>query len=276
MANDIKYKRLTKLQKALLWVMSEQDLTPKSPTRKCYHIIMDFIGRYGNYFCDSIHEIQQSLYALSHEREFKVPYVEAHGFTGELVEDSKGNVSYTDGANMRYVECRLTQSGLGYVRNHKSLSQHSNPLVLLIGITPIVEIQKRQRVKPTKLSDLQEVLLLHMAKQGYWPGKPFRKSFNIVDDFIKNNGDYYTDSISSVMDALYDMSHDWMFDIPLIEAQGNTGHFIESYNNIIVEEVGANCVFTEARLSRRGIDYVIENNLINKYLSSNIRFPLWG
>lgn len=263
MAKYIKYKRLTELQKALLLMMSEQGLTPGSSTRQCYHIIMDFIERYGNYFCDSIHEIQRSLYSMSHDKEFKTPYIEARGDMGEIIKDEKGNERYTDGANMRYVECRMTQAGWDYIANNRIISKYSQPLNLLIQMNPIIGMSKRQEIKPLKLSELQEVLLLYMAKQGLWPNNPHIKCFNVVVGFIKNSGDFYTDSISSIIDALYDMSHYWMFDVPLVDMQGDTGCMLETYNNIIIEDVGANYLFTEARLSKAGLDYVISNNLIS-------------
>jgi DNA gyrase/topoisomerase IV subunit A len=277
MVKKIKYQRLTDLHKALLVSMFEQGITPDTPTRKCYHIIMDFIEKYGNYFCDSIHEIQQSLYSLSHEWEFRTPFIEARGFTGEPVEDRSGNnIQSTSGANMRYVECRLSQAGIDYIANHRSLKRYKRPIELLMNIKPCSNVSTRQRVKPTHLTELQEVILLHMAKEGYWPEKPSRKSFNITIDFIKKCGDFYTDSISSVIDALYDMSHDWMFSVPLIEALGDTGRLINIQGNLITEEVGASYLFTEVRLSKAGFNYVIDNNLINKYSPSKIDFPLWG
>lgn len=61
------------------------------------------------------------------------------------------------------------------------------------------------------------------------------------------------------------MSHDWMFSVPLIEALGNTGSLINIQGNLITEEVGASYLFTEVRLSKVGFNYVIDNNLINKY-----------
>ncbi len=271
MVKKIKYQRLTDLHKALLVFISELESAPSVPTLECDFIVMQFIGEYGNYFSDSIYEIEQSLYSLSHKWEFRTPFIEMIGIKGETIEVSCRNKQSTFGTD-RYVGCRLSQAGIDYIANHRSLNRYKLPFDLLLNIKPCPYVSTQQRVKPTHLTELQEVILLHMAKQGYWPDKPLRKSFNITIDFIKKCSDFYTDSISSVINALYDMSHDWMFSLPLIEAFGNTGSLINIQGNLITEEVGASYLFTEVRLSKVGFNYVIDNNLINKYSPLKNRF----
>ncbi len=271
MAKKIKYQRLTDLQKALLMFIFENESAPSVPAIECDYIVIQFIGKYGNYFSDSIHEIEQSLYSLSHKWEFRTPFIEMIGIKGETIEVRCRNKQSTFGTD-KHVGCRLSQAGIDYIANHRSLNRYKRPFDLLMNSKSCPYVPTQQRVKPTHLTELQEVILLHMAKQGYWPDKPFRKSFNITIDFIKKCGYYYTDSISSVIDALYDMSHDWMFSVPLIEALGNTGSLINIQCNFKTEEVGASPLFTEARLSKAGFNYVINNNLINKYAQLKNQF----
>lgn len=71
-----------------------------------------------------------------------------------------------------------------------------------------------------KLTKLQEALL-YMATIGLYPHKPHTKSFFIVTGFIEKDGEYYCDSISEIVDALYKMSWEWMGEEAYIDGQGS-------------------------------------------------------
>lgn len=107
--------RLSDLQKALLLYMAVRDITPDGEFQSCHSVVTGFIKQYGNFFCDSIDKIREALYSLSHKWEFTHPYIETQGDSGTLFEDENGVLRQTKGANMRYVDCRLSIAGLNYV-----------------------------------------------------------------------------------------------------------------------------------------------------------------
>ena len=108
-------EKLSDLQKALLLYMEVNGLTPDGKFQNCHSVVTGFIKQYGNFFCDSIDKIRESLYSLSHKWEFTHPYIETQGDSGSLSEDENGVLHQTKGANMRYVSCRLSITGLKYV-----------------------------------------------------------------------------------------------------------------------------------------------------------------
>lgn len=246
MAAKRRFNTLSQLQKAILLYMFEQEYTPTSRFISCRTIIMGFIEYHGNYFCDSISEIKRALYAMSHLWEYEIPYIEANGFTGEMVEDKNGKISTSDGADMWCVECRLSQAGINYVINHKSLYSLKN----LFDLRGSVKLQiKPYGGKPWQLTRLHESLLRYMATRGYWPTKQYAQSSNVIVDFIEYSSVDYTDSISSVVDALYELTSIRVNNEVFIDMQCHKG---EGPDHI------------EIRLSTAGLDFVITNNLVNK------------
>ena len=107
--------RLSDLQKALLLYMAVKGLAPDGEFQSCHSVVTGFIKQYGNFFCDSIDKTREALYSLAHKWEFSHPYVENGGDVGVLYEDKDGILRQTEGANMRYVRCRLSITGLNYV-----------------------------------------------------------------------------------------------------------------------------------------------------------------
>lgn len=240
--------------------MFEQEYTPTSRFICCHTIIMGFIENHGNYFCDSISEIKRSLYAMSHLWEYKTPYIEVFGFTGEIEEDWIGEISTSDGSDMWCVECCLSQAGINYVSNHKSLYSLKN----LFDLKGNVQLRIKADVeKPWDLTHLHEYILLHMAIKGYWPTKQYVLMSDVIVNSIKLSAIDYTDSISSVVNALYELASIRINDKVLINMQYHKGKIIRDIE-IITEEEKQSPEYVEVRLSKAGLDYVITNNLVNK------------
>ncbi|MCM1142632.1 MAG: hypothetical protein NC453_29015 [Muribaculum sp.] len=240
--------------------MFEQEYTPTSRFISCHTIIMGFIECHGNYFCDSISEIKRSLYAMSHLWEYETPYIEANGFTGEIVEDKNGKISISDGAAMWCVECRLSQAGINFVSNHKSLYSLKN----LFNLKGNGQLQiKSDNEKTWQLNCIHEDLLRYMATRGYWPTKQYVLMSDVIVNSIKHSTIDYTDSISNVVNAIYELATIRINDEVLIDMQYHKGE-IKRDIGIITEEEKQSPEYIEVRLSKAGFNYVITNNLVNR------------
>lgn len=260
MAAKRRFNTLTQSQKAILLYMFEQEYTPTSRFICCHTIIMGFIEKHGNYFCDSISKIKHSLYAMSHLWEYKTPYIEVYGFSGEMEEDWIGEISTSGGSDMWCVECRLSKAGIDYVINHKSLYSLRNLFDLKVNSQSQI---KADVEKSLNLTYLHEDLLRHMASRGYWSNKHYVRISKVISGFIKHSTIDYTDSISNVVNALYELATIKINDEVLIDIQYHKGEFIRD-TEIITEEEKKSPEYMEVRLSKAGFDYVITNNLVNK------------
>jgi DNA gyrase subunit A len=72
------------------------------------------------------------------------------------------------------------------------------------------------------LKPVHRRILYSMNEKGLTPGKPFKKSANVVGDVL---GGYHPHGDSAVYDAMVRMAQDFSLRYPLIDGQGNWGCF---------------------------------------------------
>ncbi|MFN0122876.1 MAG: DNA gyrase subunit A [Blastocatellia bacterium] len=89
------------------------------------------------------------------------------------------------------------------------------------------------------LKPVHRRILYSMNEKGLLPGKPFKKSANVVGDVL---GGYHPHGDSAVYDAMVRMAQDFSLRYPLVDGQGNWGS-IDGDN-------AAAYRYTEARLTR--------------------------
>src|SRR5580765_3056078 len=89
------------------------------------------------------------------------------------------------------------------------------------------------------LKPVHRRILYSMNEKGLVPGKPFKKSANVVGDVL---GAYHPHGDTPVYDSMVRMAQDFSMRYPLIDGQGNFGS--------IDGDAAAAYRYTEARLTR--------------------------
>ncbi len=89
------------------------------------------------------------------------------------------------------------------------------------------------------LKPVHRRILYSMNEKGLVPGKPYKKSANVVGDVL---GGYHPHGDSPVYDAMVRMAQDFSLRYPLIDGQGNWGS--------VDGDSAAAYRYTEARLTR--------------------------
>jgi DNA gyrase subunit A len=89
------------------------------------------------------------------------------------------------------------------------------------------------------LKPVHRRILFSMSEKGLVPGKPYKKSANVVGDVL---GGYHPHGDSAVYDAMVRMAQDFSLRYPLVDGQGNWGS-VDGDN-------AAAYRYTEARLTR--------------------------
>ena len=104
------------------------------------------------------------------------------------------------------------------------------------------------------LKPVHRRILYSMNEQGLVPGKPFKKSANVVGNVL---GGYHPHGDNSVYDAMVRMAQDFSMRYPLIDGQGNWGS-LDGDN-------AAAYRYTEARLTRVATEMLadIEKETVN-------------
>lgn len=102
-------------QEYILIAMYYLGLFPDKPSKNVSLIVAVSVLYFSNYISDSLSEITQMLYDMSHEYKVREPYVHGYGNMGSYYKDKDGNIIYESGADMKYVEARLTERGKEYI-----------------------------------------------------------------------------------------------------------------------------------------------------------------
>ncbi|MFN0084429.1 MAG: DNA gyrase subunit A [Blastocatellia bacterium] len=97
------------------------------------------------------------------------------------------------------------------------------------------------------LKPVHRRILYSMNEKGLVPGKPFKKSANVVGDVL---GGYHPHGDSAVYDAMVRMAQDFSLRYPMIDGQGNWGS-LDGDN-------AAAYRYTEARLTRVAIEMLAD------------------
>ena len=102
-------------QEYILIAMYYMGIFPDKPSVKVSRIVAACVLYFSNNISDSLFEITQMLYNMSHEHKVREPYVHGEGNMGSYYKDKDGNIIYESGADMKYVEARLTERGKEYI-----------------------------------------------------------------------------------------------------------------------------------------------------------------
>jgi len=97
------------------------------------------------------------------------------------------------------------------------------------------------------LKPVHRRILFSMNEKGLVPGKPFKKSANVVGDVL---GAYHPHGDTSVYDAMVRMAQDFSMRYPLVDGQGNFGS--------IDGDSAAAYRYTEARLARLATELIAD------------------
>lgn len=97
------------------------------------------------------------------------------------------------------------------------------------------------------LKPVHRRILYSMNEKGLTPGKPFKKSANVVGDVL---GGYHPHGDSAVYDAMVRMAQDFSLRYPMIDGQGNWGS-LDGDN-------AAAYRYTEARLTRIAVEMLAD------------------
>lgn len=101
----------------ILVAMYYMGLYPDKPSVKVSRIVAACELYFSNHISDSLSEITQMIYDMSHEYKVREPYVHGDGNMGSYYKDKDGNMIYESGADMKCVEARLTEKGKEYIEN---------------------------------------------------------------------------------------------------------------------------------------------------------------
>ena len=101
----------------ILVAMYYMGLYPDKPSVKVSRIVAACVLYFSNHISDSLSEITQMIYDMSHEYKVREPYVHGDGNMGSYYKDKDGNMIYESGADMKRVEARLTEKGKEYIEN---------------------------------------------------------------------------------------------------------------------------------------------------------------
>ena len=101
----------------ILVAMYYMGLYPDKPSVKVSRIVAACVLYFSNHISDSLSEITQMIYDMSHEYKVREPYVHGDGNMGSYYKDKDGNMIYESGADMKCVEARLTEKGKEYIEN---------------------------------------------------------------------------------------------------------------------------------------------------------------
>lgn len=112
-------------QEYILITMYYMGLFPDKPSVKVSRIVAACVLYFSNHISDSLSEITQMLYNMSHEYKVRGPYVHGEGNMGRYYKDKDGNIIYEFGADMKYVEARLTERGKEYIEKRMRALSHS-------------------------------------------------------------------------------------------------------------------------------------------------------
>ena len=97
------------------------------------------------------------------------------------------------------------------------------------------------------LKPVHRRILYSMNEKGLVPGKPYKKSANVVGDVL---GGYHPHGDASVYDAMVRMAQDFSMRYPLVDGQGNFGS--------IDGDSAAAYRYTEARLARLATELIAD------------------
>ena len=125
----------------ILVAMYYMGLYPDKPSVKVSRIVAACVLYFSNHISDSLSEITQMIYDMSHEYKVREPYVHGDGNMGSYYKDKDGNMIYESGADMKCVEARLTEKGKEYIENRMQSLGYSLVPELAISKT------KKQSIK---------------------------------------------------------------------------------------------------------------------------------
>ncbi len=97
------------------------------------------------------------------------------------------------------------------------------------------------------LKPVHRRILFSMNEKGLVPGKPYKKSANVVGDVL---GGYHPHGDTSVYDAMVRMAQDFSMRYPLVDGQGNFGS--------VDGDAAAAYRYTEARLARIATELIAD------------------